>query len=276
MRYAELLTERSRMQPVTMFHGTALSKVRSILKHGLLPSERADPSIEHRRWATLGGVYLTADFDHAVMIAKQADVPIAVIVAQVSPKSGTPDEDIVEKALILSFTSALDAWGIDDAYEADLDQFADHEAQRPKDDWGDDEAEPFDREKFFREFWQTVVANMAQKAGKPHGDPGGIIQSAVEMALAIQDDESSVEMTRWQDIKERLLKLYPKLRLPAQHAQANLAMPHNVRLTKPLGYAGRNRIIAILVPDDDDGMKLDYDWKAVYGTVPVGVIGGSK
>lgn len=256
MRYSEIicgsvLTE-GKNETSVMYHGTLLANVPSIIKQGLLPSEAKEGSED--RWATLGGVYLTSDFSYAVKAAqdKAGGQPIAVVVVKVSTNGTTPDEDVVEKALIQAFTRALDMFGVDDAYEADLDAYADAEEQRPL-DFGE---KPFDRQKFFRDFWNGVMELMTKIAGTPRQRRPDLIQTAVNLALRIVDHAPYVELNQWQKAKAELVALYPRLRATEQHSKSGLDVPRNIRVTSPIP---RKRILAILA-------QGEQGWKTLYGS----------
>lgn len=264
MRFRDLF--KSRGDTVFMFHGTSANNLQSILKNGLIPSEPGDGG--SGRWATLGGIYLTSDFSYAAKAAKSAKGSAAVLIVAVRDGTGGPDEDVIEKALIASYTRALDAWGVDDAYDGDLDAYADAEEQRPKESG----EEPFDRQKFYHEFWSHVVSNMSAICGQPIRSEPVIIQRAVNIALEFATDGDHEEdqhfftqrSLEWQALKERLVKLYPRIRNREQHAKSALAIPHNIRVTKPIRVKGQNRIIAAVV-------QHGKGWRLAYGSIPDGV-----
>jgi hypothetical protein len=232
----------AKAETLTMFHGTLLANVPAILARGLIPSAPGEPN---SRWATLGGVYLTNDLDYAVKAARShaAGDPLAVIVAKVSTRNATPDEDVVEKALIKAFTSALDGWAIDDAYNADIERYADAEEHRPL----DYDEHPFDRSQFYKEFWANVIENMSRIAGAPIKRNDDLVRQAVEMALRMVNDEeppNDREIQQWQIIKTNLITTYPRLRSETHHAQSGLIGTHAIRLTTRVRP---NQIIAVLV-----------------------------
>ncbi len=243
-------------ETATMYHGTLATNVPSILGNGLQPSQKSNAE---DRWATLGGVYLTSDPKYAVKAAKEKSdgEPIAVIVVRVNPDIATPDEDVVEKALIHAYTTVLDWFGVDEAYEGDLDEYADHEEQRPR-DFHDDE--PFDREAFFREFWESVERKMEETAGSPLRRDPDLIQDAIGYALALVQHHY-VDLAAWQRIKEELVANYPGLRDRDQHAKSGVSLPHNVRVTEPIGLSGENHIAAVFVEDEKG-------WSLLYGSPP--------
>jgi hypothetical protein len=261
MRYQELLIEG---EPQTFYHGTLAANVPSILQQGLRPSGAATAD---GRWATLGGVYLTNTFAYAVKAAKMAAgvntrAPIAVVTVQLTSTKGvTPDEDVIEKVLVKAFTTALDWFGIDADYEGDLDQYAYSEEVRPRDD--DDNDEPFDRDKFFRDFWATVTQQMSELAGTPRRRDPNLVRQAAEIALELADEDisggppdswSEQRWQEWQTAKTQLVGLYPRLRNAEQHAKAGVTIAHNVRVTKPIPL---RQIVTIVQQDGKD-------WKTVY------------
>lgn len=250
MRFHEILTE-AKGETLVMYHGTALDNVPSILQHGLRPSEPGDSTAD--QWATLGGVYLSHSFDFAVRAArsKYPNEKLAVIVVEVNTSHATPDEDVVQKALMKAFTNALDQWGIDDHYEADLETYADHEEQRPLD--RDDK--PFDRDKFFKDFWNTVFQNMSAIAGTPRKRDPELVATAIELAKQLVDEDlrDYVDLTKWQAIKAQLVRLYPRLRSSEQYAKADLAIDHNIRLTKPIPP---KRIQRAMTQDEHGGWMI--------------------
>jgi hypothetical protein len=235
-----------------MYHGTALDNVPNILRHGLKPSKQANATDD--RWATLGGVYLTSDFDHAVKAAKgkYPDQPIAIISVQASTQNATPDEDVVERALIKAFTGALDSWGIDDYYDGDLEMYADSEEDRPM----EPDEEPFDRQKFFRDFWATVMDYLTKIAGTPRKRDPDTVAAAVNTASAFHDDPSAVSLQDWQALKAKLVALYPRLRSAEQHAASGLTIAHNIRVTKPIR---RSQIVGVMA-------QQSGNWRTIYPT----------
>jgi hypothetical protein len=263
----------ARGEHVFMFHGTPFKNLSSILKTGLSPS--APASDISGRWATLGGVYLSSDFSYAAKAAKAKavadddddDAPIAVLIVSVALNTSKPDEDIVEKALIRAFLNAQDQFGIDDQYDGDLEQYANAEEERPL-DWGE---KPFDRQKFYKDFWKLVMMLMSRIAGQPVRNDPVLVQRAIKMVLEISesDDEeylgSDRLMQEWHAVKTKLVALYPRLRTREQHAASNLTIPHNVRVTTPIKFIGRNKIVAAVV-------QHGGEWKLAFGQIPPGVV----
>lgn len=258
MKWSEIITES--VAPSTFYHGTLAANVPNILKTGLQPSSAADAA---GRWATLGGVYLTSTFDYAVKAAKAVskDAPIAIVTVRLSStQTATPDEDVLEKVLVKAFTMTLDAFGVDDAYDGDLQQYADAEENRPDADYDD---KPFDRVQFFAEFWAGVMHQMSQLAGTPRRRDPVTIERAVGLALELADDDDAdgppAHWTerRWQDwqaVKTALVALYPRLRNAQQHAKAGVSIAHNIRVTKPISP----RHISAIVQQDGAG------WKTIF------------
>lgn len=105
----ELLARRTAAQPKLMFHGTASGpnggRLRSILKHGLIPSAPKawadDPNAKQARQrsrATYGGVYFAANPRVAFSSVHQprgndkSQYPV-IVTAVVQPRAALPDED---------------------------------------------------------------------------------------------------------------------------------------------------------------------------------------
>lgn len=247
MRYHEVILE-SELQ--TFYHGTLADRIPSILKKGLIPATEASPD---NRWATLGGVYLTSQFDYAVKAAQEHSdgAPIAVITVRVpSLKHATPDEDVVEKALIKAYTSSLDDWGVDDAYDCDLDHYARQEEERPQEP---DEA-PFDREAFFKDFWASVMQTMSRLAGTPRRSDPALVSRAVNLALEVVEQDAHEQWSgwqAWQSVKNELIATYPRLRNSEQHAKSGVSTPYNIRFTKRI----LPRQIVSVVRQDADGWQ---------------------
>lgn len=97
MKQNEFLIERKQQRTVIMYHGTVLSNVRSILKHGLVanpPNRVYDDGV----FQTIGGIYLTSSFhtaeDAADVASEKFKSPPVVVTVQYVQDSGFIDEDI--------------------------------------------------------------------------------------------------------------------------------------------------------------------------------------
>jgi len=218
MRILELLQERRIQRTVYMYHGTSSRFLRSILKHGLLPDPGHKSWVGYHNLASLGGVYMSIDRDTAAEAARAAvnkhgGEPI-IIKISVVPDSGTPDEDDVINTILKA------------TYETYKD--------RPKYTYN-----PVSRS-----------ARLLRDKFKMPEDSEAIIRYIVTTALDILERDDYGQSLDWMNAPIELQK-QPKIReytaelLRTMRPRMSIDSEPNVRITRPIGFRGKTRIVKI-------------------------------
>jgi len=218
MRILELLQERRIQRTVYMYHGTSSRFLRSILKHGLLPDPGHTSWVGHYNLASLGGVYMSIDHDTAVEAARAAvnkhgGEPIIIQISVVTD-SGTPDEDdVINTILNATYRTYKDRTG----YYSD-----------PVRDSARMLRGRFKMSKNSVEIIRNIVI-VTMKILKQDGYGQNL--NSIDAATELQKQPKIREYTA-----ELLRTMRPLMSIDSEP---------NVRITRPIGFRGKTRIVKI-------------------------------
>jgi len=221
---SKILFER-RLQPTTlMYHGTSSTFLRSILKNGL------DPNPKQKSWdvggtkPSLGGVYMSPKAARSTRLAAEEAVnkyggsPILITI-QVVASSGTPDEDNIFNILA---------------------QYAYEMYRNP--------TGPYNKDILLR----LRIKSNQQTPIK--------IEQFANAAKSIFEQENypknkgTYEAEGWLLDQPEIKKLMPSIlntMKPAMSEDSPIYSP-NVRITRPIGFSGKTRIVKISNMETDE------------------------
>jgi hypothetical protein len=151
-----------------------------------------------------------------------------IIVIEVDMTSALPDEDLIDITFDYILEAMLRADGIT-LYGPEFEEMYPGE-------------EPF--EHYVNSLTQAFHT---QAAGKFHVDiDENLIRDAAEIWLCMKVglDEGDGAMM-WGDIKDKIVRAYPKMLHP------ELGVQHSIRIPNKVGFTGDTRIVAIISVDDD-------------------------
>lgn len=260
-----------RIETTYLYHGTTVDRVRSILKHGLLPngltpyryiknknklnqlgiSTDRKGNYETIEWQSLEGVYVTNSLDIAFKAARHAgeDNPVIVVVA-VSMPSTLPDEDYIHANMYKAYIDTLHSMGLDK--DEDVDDYGvkayleDFKPDVYKETWNEF------KDRTIRRFHE-LSAN-----GKNVDVSYDVLETAFLYWYETQFEGGIDDIgVPPEDVKDILVRKY------------DFKDPYNEnlisrRITRPVTFKGRNRIVAII--DFSHG-----DPKVLWGKVPSSV-----
>lgn len=236
MRYSELYEKRSQVE--TYYHVTAARNVPSIMKHGLVANHANNGVGRYDdRWQSLNGIYASKSINLIKKIAYHMGEPIAVVVLSVSPKSGLPDEDIIELLIRKAYEYALDTWGIDHYYYETPGEYFEHakEAGEPTDFTMED-------------VWKSASEQFHKLASKndPHIHYNApLIDELIDYWVTYALDEfqsGENDPSRWMELKDIVSRIY-------RRTMESNDYKTSLRFDGPITFKGRNRITAIVTSD---------------------------
>lgn len=240
MRMKQILSERVATQ--TYFHITDGKNVPAILKKGLVPKASNDGYGNYGgEWESLNGVYATKESDilENVMFSSNIQDDFAICVLSVSLESTLPDEDLIPiyfdeifQHVMEKFTNGkLRATGAAYDHADAVDYWERTEGYIP------DEV----TEAVAAEFHRRVNGNDPRPADM------SLLTQAVLIWWEFTIGESGDGILSWGEIKDEIVRRYPKMAHPTAGRGYSIRIPHAV------GFGGRNRITAIVRVIDNKG-----------------------
>lgn len=282
------LSEASKQQPVIAYHGTSSKFLNSILNHGVAPSpgekvwqDDSAASSSHFSRASLEGSYWTENFMTAMSAASNATRKFPgqrmIVVAQISKKSAFADEDSITSALSRHFKNTLsNVLGVRAAHNIGyaLAGFLENPSlfEEAKDLFAKqlhEELAESDKHKpnisFLSSVFETILNRNAvyQFDEDPSGFKRGffqIVEDADWNSWSIEDYIHPNNKTYWDKEVSKALEQLTRTYTKEKYSEWNPTF----RVTQTVGFRGKNKILAILILQDEK----EYVWKKVYGSVP--------
>jgi len=300
-RELDTLLERTRAKPQIVFHGTSSDNLSKIFELGMIPNptkgkwkgdeEFTSTAINSPSLHSLEGSYWTDNIGIAYSSARQAlagtDARQMVVIAQIVPQTAVADEDdvrpVVERAFREAYRDSQGARDIDLAapaihaqiqasnsfYLETLGKFAKyiHEELKTSDKMPLNMG--FFRDVFEatlnrilgyvnweREKWHYIEAYQRELENKHDLDV------AKKEALKMKDNLPTFDKAAGErDFLQALDKVSRRYRKSALPPGDSLRFRTNLRVTEPVGFKGRNKILAFVI---GFGEKIEV----VYGEVP--------
>lgn len=243
--------------PQIYYHCTRLENVKSILKVGLVPNHANNGAgnYDDARWESLDGVYCTRESDiiESYIRAHDLEDGYAIVVLSVSPTAALPDEDVIEVILKHARVKVADEWGIDGYYLEEEGGL--HEYFETRYDNGE-EPHPGDLQDI-DDFYAKVGEKFHEmvKANDPRPMDPEMITTLVDCFREFDEGSDGDAALVWKDIKDAITRRYPKMAHPTAGAG------YSIRIPGPVGFSGRNRIVAIV------GV-IDHEGRLLYGKLP--------
>ena len=239
-----------RVNTKTYFHVTNIANVPSILKKGLLPNASNDGmgNYDNPEWQSLPGVYATVESDIIeTYIHAHGLYDYAIVVLSVSPSSTLPDEDVIPIVLSDLFNKEMSRlMGRNVLFDRDNDEILEYFEKEYPDSEG--QLPP--------EIIQPIALAFHNHAKGSDPRPADMndIETAIECWWEFKIGADGDAAIIWYDLKDKLVRRYPKLAPSAEKRG------YSVRIPNAVGFSGRNRITAIVEFHDDQGT-------VVYGSI---------
>ena len=250
---AKQLFERAASQ--YFMHATKVEYIPSILKKGLIPNASNDGNgnYDTLEWLSLEGVYATKQPELIKRYIRAHDIQdeYAICLIAASLNSTLPDEDTINILFRKCYEEICDSYGIDSAYEGVGEYFHTREDDP---EW---ELHPNDL-KDEDDFWTKVAEYFHRYASSPGDNRPPDIEmlkdAATEWAATVWNEYDSDPFS-WKDLKDKIVRRYPRMGHPDFGQHWSIRLPHAVT------FSGRNRIVAVIKVIEDQG-------EVVYGHIP--------
>jgi hypothetical protein len=219
-------------------HVSPIKNLRSILAKGLLPNVGGGNYTGFE--TSLEGTYITRvpNIIHDHISARMIENGFVLVLVQILDDHGVIDEDVFHPYLVQCIDTVLAPRGLNYATAT--------EALDPDDP-----------------VWRKVAALFATRLGKPNRQilkqNPGIVEDFVDTLIRSElYGEDAGDPDFWQDIKTKLVMIFPQV------AHPDYGERYSLRIPGPIGYTGDTRIVAVIESrkGNDRVVKGDVPWAA--------------